>query len=391
MMANSDGWLIIYNGLGCDSAYMIWKGLKEGWFDPARTILLSAQIGDESDEVKEQNEQAIFPFIRAMGGLRTVQVARAGPKFSDGIVVLSDTSMPTICYTEGFWKLSDHLLLDGVVPQYDPATGHQCATNWKKFVCDSWIRSEFGDQPITVWLGFNADESKRVKKSDQYVSLHPERTVDYPLHKRKIGRDYLMRALEANFGRRFFRSACPFCPFSECSGNTSEIAIKHLAHPKAAAKALFLEFVAHCFNPKQWLYPKGSLYDRLVAQANFKALILFQEMLDTSTWGLYRVRRICNKRTPYRQTVLIASGSREAMTAQLETLATEQCITIEFENNVPYGYIERRGDTKPTCEEYLMVAPSVVREKWREGFVKEWVKRHRRQYAGLFKNGKATD
>ncbi|GAA3310865.1 hypothetical protein [Nonomuraea dietziae] len=63
-------------------------------------------------------EQHIYPLL-AKHGIRTVQVARAGPRQKDGIVVLDDTTSPILCLTSapGAYRLSDELLSVATVPQ----------------------------------------------------------------------------------------------------------------------------------------------------------------------------------------------------------------------------------------------------------------------------------
>lgn len=101
--------------------------------------------GDEYEDTGSLIETHILPPMRDFG-IRYVQVARAGSKEADGIVVLDDSRQPQRLYLEGAYKVSDELRVNGTVPQF--AGVHKCALKFKAFVIEAGSTKTF----VPVWF-----------------------------------------------------------------------------------------------------------------------------------------------------------------------------------------------------------------------------------------------
>ncbi len=108
-------------GMGLDSSVMVDRWLADLTsrdFELSDLIVISSQVGLEDQETGRQMEELLFPRLRA-SSVRTVQIARRGPRQADGIVVLDDTREPTRCFATGSgYTLYDELISAGTVPQY---------------------------------------------------------------------------------------------------------------------------------------------------------------------------------------------------------------------------------------------------------------------------------
>jgi hypothetical protein len=112
--------VIIMYGLGADGASYFEDILNHPHrreFDLQRAIVLTSQTGLEWPWTAYLNERYLYPRLRAEG-MRTVQIAKAGPYKKDGYVVLSDTRSPRKCYIRGTYTLAHNSLEAGTLPQY---------------------------------------------------------------------------------------------------------------------------------------------------------------------------------------------------------------------------------------------------------------------------------
>jgi hypothetical protein len=265
-------------------------------------IVLTAMTGDEDIEVKSQVENWILPRMREHD-IRYVQVARAGHLEADGIVVLDDTREPRTVYIEGAYKLSDELRAAGTLPQY--AGAHTCSLKFKKFACETWIERELAGNPYRHAFGYNAEEQRRIEKSElAFAEREPARVAfgfnadekdriarargyDTPL---RIGyyplaedlhwnREDCGRYLRDLTGETFVRSYCVYCPFS----NDKEVGVARLKrHPEKVAEALLLEYQSLCLNPRGTLYRNRTLLSIIVANQHEETLRRFKARLEES-------------------------------------------------------------------------------------------------------------
>lgn len=156
-------------GMGVESNAAITRWLTDPTsrdFSLGDLTVITAQTGDEHKDTKLYCEKHILPLLRA-NNIRLVQVARAGRLEEDGIEILDDSTSPNTLYIDGAYKLSDELLFAGTVPQF--AGVHKCALKFKAFVLDEWLAQE-NLGPYKHAFGFNADETKRVAKSEYSIN-----------------------------------------------------------------------------------------------------------------------------------------------------------------------------------------------------------------------------
>jgi hypothetical protein len=124
---------------------------------------------------------------------------------------------------------------------------------FKGFPLDSFVSDYLSPNPIVQYLGYNSDEGRRADKSIEYSSRTKEGGLRFPLIEMGWDRARCETYIAEKFGVTFERSACVFCPFAERRAITK----RYLREPKAAASALFLEYVAMCLNLRMALFPHG--------------------------------------------------------------------------------------------------------------------------------------
>src|SRR5262245_8773813 len=307
---------ILSYGMGVESSSLLvyWcENRSRLEFDLTKDlIVVTAMTGDEDFEVKKQVEKHVLPRLREHD-IRYVQVARAGHLEADGIVVLDDTFEPRTVYIEGYYKLSDELRAAGTLPQY--AGAHTCSIKFKKFVAESWIEQELAGEPYRHAFGYNAEEQKRIEKSElAFAEREPVRVAFgfnaeendrivrargydtslrvgwYPLAEvLHWNREDCSRYLKELTGETFVRSYCVYCPFSRLT----EDSISRLKrYPEKVAESLALEYQSLCLNPRGTLYRNRTLLSVVVANEHAETLRQFKTKLDDAEYALFRVRRI---------------------------------------------------------------------------------------------------
>lgn len=398
-------------GLGVESTSILVRWILEPETRPcdlSDLLVVTAMTGSEHRDTKLYAEEFVLPLMR-QHNIRYVQVARHGPKEADGITVLSDTRQPNCVYTEGDYKLSDELFAAGCVPSF--AGIHRCSLKSKAWVIEGWLASEFEKSTFTGIVyhafGYNAEETSRVRKSDEAFAVRHVafgfnaeeiKRVDraksfdtavrvgfYPLVEWGWTRQQCIDYLQGVFGARASRSSCVFCPF--CSINDDVLA-RHRNHPDQVAEALLLEFVSLAMNPRGTLYRDRSLREVTEAAGHEEILAIFEERRQAQQHAVYRVRRIYNaKSNPDRTLNIEKKGTvQRAVERMTDPLPLPEAMqawereaaisgTVEIQRGISYLYRERCGDTYPTREEFLVVAPAVVDTKARYGiqrFDEQW-------------------
>jgi hypothetical protein len=361
-------------GMGYDGTAWLIEYLtnpKSRRFDLQAVVI--AQTGNESVLIKKQMERYIFPLL-AQQEIRTVQIARATSSLRDGYVVLSDTRSPTTCYIrpttqKPYWSLGEEMLISATVPQYS-SNSRFCSEKFKISILERWHECECPG--CTKLIGFNADESNRVKKAVQIHGLHEQR---FPLHEQGLCRVYIESFVRDFVGTKFqvtpefYLSACTFCPFSQISGGGESLQQRWILQPYEAARAAYLEYVSLCFNPKQSLSlgHKSVIQRHLLSQ---EAKELFELELSEAIWRLYRVRRIRGGRVPYRSIKPIFSGNRTACETQLKIEAAQYNVELRYcQHGIARVIIPVFGED---CEEFLVAAPGDPKAKERKSFQSIW-------------------
>lgn len=359
---------VIFNyGLGWDSTAILLRWLFEPEsrdFELENLIVLVAQVGEEFKQTKMLVETYIFPLL-CFFHIRTVQVARAGPSDKDGIVVLADTRRPTTLFIEGAWRLGDHLMRDGTVPQWG-GTGHKCAQRFKAWPINFWLRKNLRKQPFRSIIGYNADELRRATKANDYADQ--QRVHEYPLIVWGWGRLMVESYVRLITGVDWVKSCCPFCPFSN---GKAELIECHGREPDMALRALLMERLSLSLHPKMGLFPSGKTLYQLLQAANItEPLEMFEAMLDELTWAVYRVRRIWREQAPLvdRSVEMQAEGKREDMRAYLWGLGD-----VDEVEGIERVYVTRReGEERPATEEFFVAVPSMIQDKEKKCFGRLW-------------------
>lgn len=394
-------------GLGLESSAILIRWILEPGsrdFSLDDLTVIVAMTGDEHQSTRRECEEHILPLLRRHN-IRLVQVARGGYHDSDGVVILDDSRQPQRLFTDGAYKLSDKMLLLGVVPAFGGT--HRCALHFKAHVLDSWMRGELdgrgarrawgynrdevsrienaeeamrlaGDKlPHRMAFGFNRDEQTRIDRSGEYDGL--ARFGEYPLSReawnwgRQECSDYIFEKL----GYRHHKSSCTYCPFVNVS--KPEPLARYREEPEAAGFAMFLEYVSLCFNHRGTLYSGKSLHSVMVKDGNAAALADFERRLAESDYALYRVKRIYyRKGSADRSVEKLAAGTR----AELETrfagvVEADERIVVREMRGITYAYKQERAENEyPAFEDFYVIAPATVEDKARGGLVKfdaKWV------------------
>lgn len=395
--------ILISDGMGVESATIIAKladdpGLLPG-FSWERAIVITAQTGGEYESTRQLRQKYILPILRDLG-VRTVQVARAGAHEEDGVVILDDTREPYTAYIEGAYTLERELRTAGVVPAFGGE--HICSLKSKVAPIETWRSQEFGGnayrhifgyssgeqgrisnstgavikrnnkalkagalRPHRMFLGYNAGEQPRIIKARRYNNCYciPEYPLDYFGMDRGDCFDYLLD----RFRVVWKKSACRFCVFCAVGRDSLE---RWREEARGAAESMFTEHIALCINPRNTLFRKGSMYSFVEADGNEEALAHFYQKLETTTYGLYEVRRLYYaKGKADRAVEKLAQGTREEMDREWE--ARSAGLTLREEHGIGYAYVqEREPDTYPAFEHFFVVAPDEVETKTRYGFEK---------------------
>lgn len=409
------------HGMGVESTAITLRWLNEPSsrnFCLCQLIIITAQTGDEhTNDTGPLVEQYLLPLYR-QHNIRFVEVARAGPREADGIVVLQDTRSPQRLHLEGAYKLSDELLLNGTVPQSGGV--HTCALKFKAFVVEYWLKhflrtpfhqvfgynsEEFSRaasatlsdakrnaKDLRVAFGFNVDEPDRAARAvecDGQVTMafgysageegRASRTIShdpalkrhsfFPLidwqWTREMCLDYIRQCLSVIW----LRSCCGLCPFSSAlSRGTPEGLQRLLNHPEQAVRALLIEHVSTAMNPRATLFSRKSLRSILRKAPEFAVVFTaYEQKISDLSWSIYRVRRIYSKKGKADRCIeVLETGSRSGITAVFAGYSG-QARRLETIEGITYAYLCERGEQYPAFEEYYVAAPAMAHTKARYG------------------------
>jgi hypothetical protein len=397
---------ILSYGLGVESSAILINWLDSPSTCPCQLhelIVITAQTGDEYEDTRRDVEAHILPRLRKHN-IRYVQVARKGHLQADGITVLSDARQPQRLYIEGDYKLSDELRAAGTLPQF-AGEQHRCSLKFKAWVIEQWLAENL-IQPALHAFGYNAEETRRVAKSDAATARRiafgfnadetkrigratgydtPLRQSFYPLVEWGWTRQTCIDYLRETLGVIWRKSSCTYCPFNALK---EDALVRHKQHPEQVADAMVLEHVSLSLNPRGTLYRNRSLIEIADASGNRLAVDGYRQRLDRVRWAVYRVRRLYHagkdasgqpcpekKGNAIRAVErLLESDDRAEALVRLRGLTGPNDEVVE-QRGITYVYRRRCGATFPTREEFLVAAPAVVESKARYGlewFEQEW-------------------
>ena len=386
---------ILSYGMGVESSAILARWVREPATRPCRLddlIVITSQVGDEYEDTGRDVTAYILPLMR-QHRIRYVQVARRGHLEADGITVLDDSRRPETVFLKGDYKLSDELSRNGTVPQFGGV--HRCALKFKAWVIERWLEEHLGG-PARHAFGYNADEGKRIVKSDSATSERiafgfnaeeteriersreyntQSRQAFYPLREWGWNRQACVDYLASVFGIEWQRSACVYCPFNALGPTGLD---RQRIHADQVGDAMAMEHVSLALNPRGTLYKKHSLIELAVTSSYDAAIARYNLRLRSGTWAVYRVRRIYAARGRADRAVekLAAFADQESAENRLQQLAAELELSVERLRGIPYVFRERRSESVfPTREDFLTVAPAAVDDKARYGlpwFEQKW-------------------
>ncbi|RLK58465.1 hypothetical protein [Actinokineospora cianjurensis] len=360
-------------GLGVESSAYLTEVLSSPeryGIDFARMVVIHAVVGGEWNSTIIDAERFLLPML-AERGVRTVQIARGGPRDADGIVVLDDSRHPAMIHRRGPWTLEDESERSGTVPQL---SHRRCSLKFKGWVLDQWIARFVGRQRYEHVIGYSVDELTRAKRDLVYATA--TRTPSHPLIEWGWTRAACSARLMAEFGVIWKKSACVFCPYS--GGRSLESTMRRMwENPEEAVIALMLEAPAMMLNPNSKLYGTHSLLDRLIEDGNTAAIELFHRRLEARPWSVYDVRRVyfpakddpMRKGTAWRSVKPLFTGNAHQARALLRANDAGRPVG-------PDGRLWLRHQdefaTYPKAERFLVATVAGVREKERVNFTAQW-------------------
>ncbi|AFU02788.1 hypothetical protein [Nocardia brasiliensis] len=367
-------------GMGVESTAGIVRTLLEPGFRPpqlrddlSNLIVMVAQTGDEWTSTCDLVTAHVLPLLRERA-IRFVEVARAGPSATDGIVVLQDSRRPQRLHPDadehGFYALSAEHRANGVLPTLGGT--RTCSAKSKGMPLDLWRAKHLGHGPYVHAMGFNADESRRIEK-DSSVTMGGQRQPIYPLHEAGWSRARCHGYLFGLFGVWWPKSCCRQCCFVSVPGWPEQLE-RYIAAPAEAFKHLLDEYVTLALNRNSGLFGPGkSLADRLRRDGADHVLALAAAELDRCGWAVYRVRR-CYSRpaTAWRSVETIYRGSRAAASRFLTELGVHLGICPHDDGKHTRVWLTEASITFPRLEEFFVAAPDSVLPKQRAGFDKRW-------------------
>ena len=367
--------VVLSYGMGADSTAILLRWLDEPTsrdFDLADLVVITAMTGDEFPETRTYVESHVLPRLAAHG-VRYVQVARAGAVQADGIVILDDSRHPTRLHLEGGYKLSDELAAAGTVPQV--AAGRRlCSVKAKGWPLDTWLAGHLDGRSFRHVIGFESDETKRAERDTSYSD--EQRNSEYPLIEwgwnREACQDYIRQV--TGIAGDWPKSCCTYCPFAR--DNHLD---RYRETPAAGAQAMRIEHLSMALNPRMTLFSSKSV-QKLVDEHVPEAAEMFYAEAAAATYALYDVRRVffakrddpTKKGSSARSVRKLAEGTHATCAAELRRLAAELDVEHHIEGGVLRAWVNRRGDTYPTGERMLVVAPTGVIDKERPSFATWW-------------------
>lgn len=366
-------------GLGVESAAGVVRTLLDPGFRPpqlredlSNLIVMVAQTGDEWTTTCDLVAEHVLPLLAARR-VRLVEVARAGPKVADGIVVLQDTRTPTRLHPDadehGFYALSAEHRGNGVMPTL---AGRSCSAKAKGQPLDAWRATHLGHLPYTHAVGFNYNETRRIER-DTSVTMGGRRNPIYPLHEAGWSRERAQGYLYGLFGVWWPKSCCRQCCFVSVPSWPDQLA-RYRAAPQESYKHLVDEYTSLALNHRTGLFgPNKSLRDRLRTDGAVEVHTLADAALERCRWAVYRVRRCYTAPgKAWRCIQIVHRADRAEATALLTGLATHLRIPLRTDGEHTRLWLAPPSSQFPRLEEFFVAAPDSVIEKRRLNFETRW-------------------
>ncbi|MBF6341284.1 hypothetical protein IU450_36195 [Nocardia abscessus] len=371
-------------GMGAESTAALVRTILDPTFrhpcllpDLSNLIVVTAQTGDEFTSLAELVERYVLPLFRAHN-IRTVEVARAGPRNEDGIVVLQDTRQPERMHFDakkhGFYALSDENRANAVQPQRSGK--RKCTLKFKGWPMDTWRDRELGTRPYLHAIGYNAEEENRIAR-ESVLDLGGHRQMVYPIHDVRWTRQHCREYLYELFGVWWPKSLCRECCFVSKLEWPDQLA-RLQAEPSESYRHVVDEYVTLALNAKSGLFgPEDTLTERLRAAGAHAILELAENEIFHSPWALYRLRRVYFAPATARRSVDVAlRGTREHTQQMLQRLAGSLGIpTVTDARHHTRLWLAQRppqSTTYPQVECFYVAIPALVADKQPPRFENHW-------------------
>lgn len=378
-------------GMGAESTAALVRILTDPASRPAEVapdfsnlIVIVAQTGDEWSITGELVTEYLLPLLREFQ-VRFVEVARNGPRESDGITVLQDSRVPSRVHLDGVYKLSTEHRDSGTMPQ---ASGHHtCAHKAKGVPLDRWRAAELGDRPYLHMIGYNTLEQSRMAKDNGYRMGGRRRPV-YLVAEWEWSRqdcvDYLLA--HPDVGVVWPKSCCRQCPFLSRVGWVEQLP-RFRTLPTEAFRHLVDEYCCLALNSRSGLYGPGkSLGTRLERDGATAVIELADDWMARMPWALYRVRRrFTAPATASRSVRRAAIGTGQQVRRALARTADMLGAGLSYDEPIPGApktgdrdtferlWVHRRTDGHyPTVEEFYVAAPVQPLDKEAANFDTRW-------------------
>ncbi|MET7772022.1 hypothetical protein [Nocardia sp. NPDC005366] len=331
-----------------------------------------AQTGDEWSSTNDLVAQHILPLLAARR-VRFVEVARAGPKVADGIVVLQDTRSPTRLHPDpdahGFYPLSAEHRANGVMPTL---SGRTCSAKAKGQPLDAWRATYLGPRSYVHAVGYAAEETGRIAR-DTSVTMGGRRHPIYPLHAAGMTRAMSQGYLFGLFGVWWPQSCCRQCCYVSVPNWPDQLA-RYRTYPEEAFKHLVDEYCTLALNHRSGLFGPGkSLRDRLRADGAVEVHVLADAAMDVCEWAVYRVRRCYSARAQAWRAVEVAyRAERAAAERFVFELADSLGIAVRVDGEHSRLWLTVQTQDYPRLEEFFVAAPNTIIPKKRPGFETRW-------------------
>jgi len=386
-------------GMGAESTAALVRILTDPASRPAEIapgfgnlIVIVAQTGDEWSITGELVTEYVLPLLRKFR-VRFVEVARNGPRESDGITVLQDTRLPFRVHLDGVYKLSTEHRDSGTMPQ---ASGHHtCAQKSKGVPLDRWRATELGSQPYFHMIGYNALERSRMAKDSRFrmtkgatYRMGGQRRPVYLVAQWGWDRaecvDYLLD--HPAVGVVWPKSCCRQCPYLSRIGWAEQLP-RFLTRPTEAFRHLVDEYCCLALNARSGLYGPGkSLATRLERDGATAVIELADDWMARMPWALYRVRRrFTAPATASRSVRRAAIGTGQQVRRALARTADMLGDELSYSEPIPGApktgdrdtferlWVHRRTDgSYPTVEEFYVAAPVQPLDKEAANFDTRW-------------------
>jgi hypothetical protein len=235
------------------------------------------------------------------------------PRFWKDLPPVSESRSFLLGWLAGYFAADGHVTKNGL-----QATFYSSVRKNMEFVADACALLGIEASPVRERIRKGFGKKRRLHSVGILVSElphsfwiqqhHLKRVLDRKGGLKKPYRNWVVEKVEmANEREEVFCATVPGvemftlvdslltgnCPFNRLT----PIKIDRMrAFPEEVAKALRLEYMSMCFNPRGTLYAKGSLMNILRQAGASQVIEAHEKHLNDTEWALYRIRRVYTRK-----------------------------------------------------------------------------------------------